>query len=176
MVFTDHRITKRPEPDAATSSGDELTAWREPTEALQARNLALAYLNAGLYGRSATQMMRGYQMLTALRSTEDDVDALRGIGRALLAARQPLEAIRAFERALQLTPDSAATEADLGIAFLQSGEIAKAASHLERAMRLDPLLISAGTTLEDVYRRQGNDGKADALVDRMRRAMLNAPH
>ncbi len=175
-VFTDHRITRRPEPDADTSSRDELTAWREPAEALQARNLALAYLNAGLYGHSAAQMMRGYQMLTALGSTENDVDALRGIGRALLAARQPLEALKAFERALQLTPDNAATEAELGTACLQSGQIEKAASHLERAMRLDPLLISAGATLEDAYRKQGNDEKADALVDRMRRAMLNLPH
>jgi tetratricopeptide (TPR) repeat protein len=175
-VFTDHRITKRPEPDAISSSGDELTAWREPAEALQPRNLALAYLNAGLFGRSAAQMMRGYRMLTALTSTEDDVDALRGMGRARLAARQPLEAVKAFERVLQLTPDSAAAEADLGTACLQSGQTEKAASHLERAMRLDPLLISAGTTLEEVYRRQGNDGKADALVDRMRRAMLNLPH
>ncbi len=174
-VFTDHRITKRPEPDPAVPQSDDLTAWREPDAALQARNLALAYLNAGVYGHSGAQVMRGYQMLTALRSAGDDIDVLRGIGRALLLARQPLEAVKAFERALQLTPDSAASEADVGTAYLQAGQMEKAASHLERAMQLDPLLISAGSALEDVYRKQGNETKADALVDRMRRAMLNLP-
>jgi tetratricopeptide (TPR) repeat protein len=98
---------------------------------------------------------------------------LQGIGRALLTGGQPLEALKAFEWVLQLMPDSATSEEDAGVAFLQSGQIEKAASHLERALELDPLLLSAGTALQEVYRRQGNSEKADALADQMRRAMLN---
>jgi tetratricopeptide (TPR) repeat protein len=100
---------------------------------------------------------------------------LRGIGRALLLGREPNEALKAFERVLQLTPASAASEEDVGTAFLESAQIERAATHLERALQLDPLLLSAGTALQAVYRKQGDDKKADALADRMRRTMLNLP-
>jgi hypothetical protein len=175
-VFTDHRITKRPEVDEPASASTELQAWREPEAALQARNLALAYLNAGIYGHSAAQVERAYGLLMDVeRSASGDIDVLRGIGRALLLGREPVEALKAFERVRQLTPNSAASEEDLGIAFLQAGQLEQAASHLERAMQLDPLLLSAGTELRAVYQKQGREEKADALAERMRRSMLGLP-
>jgi Flp pilus assembly protein TadD len=109
------------------------------------------------------------------RTAPDDVDVLKGIGRALLLGREPVEALKAFERVLQLTPNNAASEEDVGAAFLASGQNENAASHLERAVQLDRLLLSAGTALQAVYRKQGNDNKADALAERMRRTMLNLP-
>ena len=154
----------------------DLRAWRDPDPALQARNLALAYLNAGISGRSPAEIVRGYRLLTEVqRSAPDDIDVLKGIGRALLLGREPLESLKAFERVLQLTPNSPTSEEDVGTAFLESGQIERAALHLERAVELDPLLLSAGTALQEVYRRQGDSKKADALADRMRRTMLNLP-
>lgn len=175
-VFTDHRITRRREPDEPVSASEDVTAWREPEPSLQERNLALAYLNAGVYGHSAAQLVRGYRMLTDVqRTAPNDIDVLKGIGRALLLGREPAEAVKAFERVLQLMPNNAASEEDVGVAFLESGQNDNAASHLERAVQLDPLLLSAGTALQVVYRKQGNDDKADALAERMRRTMLNLP-
>ena len=175
-VFTDHRIARRPEADEPASQSEDLKAWREPELALQARNLALSYVNAGISSRSPKEIARGYRMLTEVqRATPNDVDVLKGIGRALLLGGQPLEALKAFEWVLRLTPNSATCEEDVGIAFLQSGQIEKAAAHLERALELDPLLLSAGTALQEVYRRQGNHEKAETLADRMRRTMLNLP-
>jgi hypothetical protein len=173
-VFTDHRIMRRPELDEPASQSEELKAWREPDPALQARNLALAFVNAGISGRAPEEIARGYRVLTEVqRAAPDDVNVLQGIGRALLLGGKPLEALKAFEWVLRLMPNSATSEEDAGVAFLQSGQIEKAASHLERALELDPLLLSAGTALQEVYRRQGNSEKADALADQMRRAMLN---
>jgi tetratricopeptide (TPR) repeat protein len=175
-VFTDHRITRRREPDEPVSASDDLTAWREPEPSLQERNLALAYLNAGIYGHSSAQLVRGYRMLTNVeRTAPNDIDVLKGIGRALLLGREPVEALKAFERVLQLMPNNAASEEDAGAAFLAAGQNENAASHLERAVQLDPLLLSAGSALQAVYRKQGKDDKADALAERMRRAMLNLP-
>src|SRR5258708_12466505 len=96
---------------------------------------------------------------------------LKGIGRALLLGKQPVEALRAFERVLQLDPKSATNEEDAGTAFLESGQVEKAASHLERALELDPLQLSAATALQEVYRRQGHNEKAAALEDQIRRRM-----
>ena len=172
-VFTDHRITRRPMPDEPASPPEDLAAWREPDPSLQKRNLALAYINAGISGRSPTQMVRGYRMLTEVqRDTPDDAAVLKAIGRALLLGRQPAEARRAFERVLQLTPESASAEEDAGTACLESGEIEEAVAHLERALTLDPLLLSAATALQEAYRKQGRPEKADALAGQMRAAML----
>ena len=175
-VFTDHRITRRPAPDEAGSPPEDLVAWRDPEPALRARNLALAYLNAGISGRSPSQIVRGYRMLTAVqKAAPGDVGVLKGIGRALLLGKEPLEALKAFEQVLQLAPNSATSEEDVGIASLESGQVDKAASHLERALELDPLQLSAATALQAVYRRQGHDEKAAALADRMRLTMQSAP-
>ena len=174
-VFTDHRIARRPEPDEAAPQPENLVAWRRPEQAVEARNLALAYVNAGVSGRSPAQIVRGYRMLTEVqRTAPDDVGVLTGIGRALLLGKEPLEALKAFERVLQLVPNSAVSEEDVGIACLESGQLEKAASHLERALELDPLLLSAATALQAVYRKQGANDKAATLGDQIRSAMRSS--
>ncbi len=171
-VFTDHRITQRTEPEESMPQTEELRAWRDPAPALEKRNLALAYLNAGIADRSPTQMVRAYRTLTEVqRSAPDDVAVLGGIGRTLLLGKNPTEALRAFSRVLELTPNSASAEEDVGVASLEAGQTDQAAAHLERAMTLDPLLLSAATALQEVYKKQGHPKKAEALANRMRRAM-----
>ena len=175
-VFTDHRITRQPEPDDPGLQPDDLVAWRDPVTALQKRNLALAYLNAGISSRAPSQIVRGYRMLTEVqRSAPDDIAVLRGIGRALLLGKEPLEALRAFDRVLQLVPDGAGSEEDVGMAALESGQVEKAASHLTKALELDPLLLSAATALQELYRNQGDTEKAAAVADQIQRAMRSQP-
>lgn len=171
-VFTDHRIRQGRESEDSMPQSEELRAWRDPAPFLAQRNLALAYLNAGIAGRSPTQMVRGYRMLAEVeRNAPDDVTVLKGIGRALLLGKQPVEALRAFERVRELLPDSAVAEEDVGVACLEAGQADQATAHLERAMSLDPLLLSAATALQEVYKKQGTPEKANALADRMRRTM-----
>jgi tetratricopeptide (TPR) repeat protein len=172
-VFTDHRIARRPgldEPPAPPT--EELVAWREPEPALQERNLALAYVNAGISSRSPAMMVRGYRQLTEVQKTApDDVAVLKGIGRALLLGKQPLEALRAFGRVLQLAPTSATSEEDVGVSCLEAGQLDEAALHLERALSLDPLSLTAATALEEAYRKQGRQEKSESVRNKIRLAM-----
>lgn len=173
-AFTDHRISRRPrrqQPSSVPEAGD-LVAWREPSPALRQRNLALAYYQAGIEIQSASKMLTGYQMLTAVvEKFPNDPAVLNALGHALLNAQQPLQAAHLFERVLTLGPDSAVTEADAGRAWMEAGEIGKAVTHLERAVQLDPLLLPAAEALMQAYRQQNETDKISALAERVREAL-----
>lgn len=174
-VFTDHRITRRPEPDETAATPEEVVPWRDPPIQFARRNTALACLNAGIAARSPAQIVRGYRMLTEVqKAMPDDVAVLKGIGRALLLGKQPMEALRAFERVLELVPNDAENAESVGIAYLESNQAAPAAAHLEKALQLDPLLLSAATALGEAYRKRGNSNQADNLKDLLDRAVLES--
>jgi hypothetical protein len=169
-VFTDHRIRRTPEPEEAVGPVEDIAAWREPDAVVRQRNLALAYVNAGISNRTPPLIVRGYRMLTDVqKSSPDDVAVLRAIGRVLLLGKEPREALKAFDRVLALDHDNARSEEDAGVVCLEAGQVDKAASHLERALQLDPLLITAATALEEVYRKQGAPEKAVNLAERIER-------
>jgi len=179
-VFTDHRISRRPAPEQgeATSGNNDLVAWREPSPKLRQRNLALAYLSAGFESYSASQIVRGYQMIRGVEQEfPSDPPVLIALGKALLNAKQPVEAARVFERVLALGPDSAVTEANAGEAWLDAGQAEKGVAHLERAVELDPLFLPAAEMLMRSYQQNGDADKLEALSDRVRQALGNsAPH
>ena len=158
-VFTDHRISRRPEPQPEDISpeNNQLVAWREPAPALRERNLALAYLNAGFESYSASEVVRGYQMLVGIeKKFPNDGAVLTALGKALLNLKQPLEAAQVFERVLKLVPNSAVVEADAGEAWIDAGQIDKGIEHLERASKLDPLFLPAAEILMHAYRQHGD--------------------
>lgn len=173
-VFTDHRISRRPQPGQESASGEnsDLTAWREPPAALQQRNLALAYSNAGLESGSMAQGLRGYRMLIEIQKDfPDDPEVLTALGRVLLLGNQTSQAAELFEHVLKLGPDSAVNEMYAGSAFFQAGQMDKAVEHLERSLNLDPLLLPAAETLLRIYRQQGNLDKVSVLGDHIREAL-----
>lgn len=171
-VFTDHRISRRPGQPESDAPPGEIVAWRDPDPQFRERNLALAYVNTGIAARAPAQIVRGYRMLTDVeRSAPDDLAVLKGIGRALLLGKQPREALRAFQRVLELTPDDAGAEEDTGVAYLESGDAESARSHLERSLQLDPLRLSAASALREVYRKQGRNEKAAALANPLETAL-----
>ena len=169
-VFTDHRITRRPQPESlAAPPNDDLIAWREPDPALATRNLGLAYVDAGISGRSPAQLVRGYRILADVQqAAPDDVAVLRAIGRTLLLGKHPDEALWAFGRVLELTPGNAGSEEDVGNAWIEAGKLQEAITHLEKAMAIDPLLLTAATSLEAAYRQAGQTDKAEELVRRIK--------
>jgi photosynthetic reaction center cytochrome c subunit len=171
-AFTDHRIQRRPEPEQTFPEDTDIAAWREPTADLQKRNLAIAYINAGMEHRSPPFVVRGYRMLTEVQNQfSSDPDFFTSIGSALLMAKQTSEAEFAFERALQLNPDSAPEETNAASAYLQSGDINRAVAHLERAVAIDPLHLAADVPLINLYKRQGDSAKAAEISDRLSAAM-----
>jgi tetratricopeptide (TPR) repeat protein len=173
-VFTDHRISRRPEPEQERESAKtgDLVAWREPAPALRQRNLALAYTNTGLDNQSTAEITRGLLMLTEVKNEfPNDPAVLTAMGRALLAGRRASEAARLFERVIEMGPDTAVDETNAGRAWMQAGNMEKATERLERAITLDPLFLPAAEALLQVYRRQGDADKLDALGERVRQAL-----
>jgi hypothetical protein len=171
-AFTDHKIQRRPEPQQIPPENADIAAWREPAPDLQKRNLGIAYVNVGGERRSPPFVVRGYRMLTEVQEQfSTDSSVFTAMGTALLMGKQSTEAELAFERALQLDPDSVADETNAASAYLQAGDVDGAVSHLERAVAMDPLHLPADMPLIDLYKRQGNVAKAADLTGKVSTAM-----
>jgi photosynthetic reaction center cytochrome c subunit len=171
-AFTDHRIQRRPEVMAESSANTAIAPWREPAPDLQKRNLGIAYIDIGMQRHSSPCVIQGYRMLTEVQQQfRDDSDFFKWIGEALLLGKRTSDAKFAFERALQLDPDSALTEASAAAPFLQEGDAPGAIAHLERAVALDPLNLPTASTLIGLYRSQGKPAEAAALSEKIKVAM-----
>lgn len=171
-AFTDHRIERRPEisPDGPPSAG--ITAWREPAPGLEKRNAGIANIDVGMQRHSTALVIQGYRSLTEVqRQFAEDPDFFKWIGEALLLGKKTEDAKFAFERALQLDPNSALTAASAASPYIQEGDSAKAIVHLERAITLDPLNLPASTTLIRLYQEQGKLAEAAGLSAKIRSEM-----
>ncbi|MGB7284664.1 MAG: c-type cytochrome [Candidatus Acidiferrum sp.] len=171
-AFTDHRIQRRPEarPDLPADAG--IVAWREPPADLQRRNLGIAYIDVGMQRHLSSYIIQGYRTLTEVQKQfGDDSEFFKWIGEALLLGKQTVDANFAFERALQLDPDSALTEASAASPYIQEGDDGPAIAHLERAVHLDPLDLPAASTLIGLYQKDGEAAKAAELASQIKRAM-----
>jgi len=167
-AFTDHRIQRRPESEGTLPVETDIAAWRQPGSNLQKRNLGIAYINVGMDRHSREFIGRGYRMLTEVQSEfANDSEVFSAMGTALLLAGEASEAQLAFERVLQLQPNSVSAETNLASAFLKNGKPEQAVAHLERAVAMDPLHLPAVEPLIDLYKQEGNTAKAVDLSARM---------
>ena len=171
-AFTDHRIQRRPEAQSDLPPDAGIAAWREPSPDLQSRNLGIAYIDVGMQRHSAPFIIQGYRALTEVqRQFANDPDLFKWIGEALLVGKQSSDAKLAFERALQLDPQSALTEASAASPYILEGDTDRAIAHLERAVSLDPLDLPAASTLIGLYQKQGKLTEAAELSARIQTAM-----
>jgi photosynthetic reaction center cytochrome c subunit len=167
-AFTDHRIQRRPQPQSDLPPAGDIAAWREPAPDLQKRNLGIAHLYAGFQRRSSESIIHGYRLLTEVQNQfSSDPEIFTWMGTALLVGKKSSEAELAFDRALQLNPNSAVEETNAAAAHQQAGDIDGTIAHLERAVAIDPLHLSAVSQLINLYRQQGNASKANELSDRV---------
>lgn len=171
-VFTDHRIERRPSAEQPLPENIDIAAWREPAPELQKRNLGISYINYGAERRSPEFVVRGYRLLTEVQQQFANDDALfTAIGTALLLGKQPAEAEFAFDRALQLSPNSVSGETNDASAYLQAGDVDQAISHLERAITLDPLDLTAVAPLIDLFKQKGDLAPANELSGSIAKAL-----
>ena len=170
-VFTDHRIQRRPESQLDLPANTAIVPWREPSPDLQKRNLGIAYIDVGMQRHSSPSIIQGYRTLTEVqREFANDSEFFKWIGEALLLGRRPADAQIAFDRALQLDPESALNEANAAAPYIQEGNLDKAIVHLQRAVTLDSLNLAAASTLIDLYQKQGKTEQAADLSARMKAA------
>ena len=171
-AFTDHRIQRHPEVQPDQMPDTDIAAWRDPSPDLQKRNLGIAYVNLGAEHRSPEFLIRGYRMLTEVQNQfSTDSQLFTSIGTALLLAKHSSEAELAFDRALQLNPESTIGETNAASAYLQAGDSETAITHLERALAIDPLHLPADMPLIALYRQQGNLAKATELSSKVSAAL-----
>lgn len=171
-VFTDHRIQRRPQEYPEVPSDSGLVAWREPATPLETRNMGIAYIDAGMQRHSGAYILQGYRMLTSVQQQfPDDSELFKWIGQALLIGKQSSEARFAFERALELDPNSALAEGDAASPYILAGDDAGAIAHLEKALALDSLDLPAASKLIALYQKTGRDADADALSGKIKDAM-----
>jgi tetratricopeptide (TPR) repeat protein len=171
-AFTDHRIQKRSEVQRELPPNADILAWREPAPDLRQRNLGIAYVDVGMQRHSSTFIIQGYRALTAVQGQfRGDADFFKWIGEALLLAKQTPDAKLALERALELDPGSALTEASAASPYIQEGDNARAIAHLERAVGIDPLFLPAASTLIGLYEKEGETTKAAGLSAKVKAAM-----
>ncbi|MBK6288765.1 MAG: sulfotransferase [Pseudomonadales bacterium] len=95
----------------------------------------------------------------------DDVDLLTLLGAALIAGRQPQEALDPLTRAVRLAPDFARAREHLGQALLQMRRMDEALEHLQRAAELDPHSESARRKLAHALAVAGRGEEADRLFE-----------
>jgi photosynthetic reaction center cytochrome c subunit len=171
-AFTDHRIQRRPEAQSDPPPDAGIAAWREPSPELQTRNLGIALIDVGMQRHSSPDIIKGYRALTEVqRQFANDSDFFKWIGEALLLGKQTSDAKVAFERALQLDPNSSLTEASAAAPYIQEGDVGRAIAHLERAVTLDPLNLPAASTLIGLYQKQGKTPEAAELSEKINAAM-----
>jgi hypothetical protein len=171
-AFTDHRIQRRPQTESDVPSVAGISAWREPPSDLQQRNLGIAYIDAGMQRHSSPFIVQGYRILAEVQQQfAADSDFFNWIGEALLLGKQPSEAKFAYERALQLNPNSALNEASVASAYAQEGDTNAAIAHLKRAVALDPLSLPAAGTLIALYQEQGRNAEATELSNQIKAAL-----
>jgi photosynthetic reaction center cytochrome c subunit len=175
-AFTDHRIQKHPEERPEPPTSVAIAAWREPVPELQKRNLGIAEIEVGMQRHSPLLIGDGYRELTEVQQQfSNDSDFFKWIGEALLVAKQNSEAEIAFERGLQLDPNSALSEARAAAPYIQEGNVGQAITHLRRAMALDPLNLSAASTLIDLYHKQGQVAEAGELAAKIKAELNSTP-
>lgn len=172
-AFTDHFIRRYGDREGADGSTKEpLVAWRQPVPDLRDRNLALALVTTGTENQNSNDVIRGFRMLNRLpRQFQHDPDVMTAVGTILLTAKQPEEAAKRFDEALQLRPGYAPYEVNLASALIECKRRDEAIGHLQHALQLDPLLQKAITLLASAYGDAGEDAKAAQVLQRYREAM-----
>jgi tetratricopeptide (TPR) repeat protein len=144
--------------ESAQASPDDLDAWRQ-LGFIQYRTSQAdpAYLAAA---------KASYQHV--LTKDPKDLDALRALGNIAYDQENPEEAIRYYERFLEVEPGNNSVITDLGTMFLSARQTEKAISTYERVLEDDPSFFQAQFNLGIAYRAAGDSDRALKELHRAR--------
>ena len=122
-AFTDHRIQRRPVVQIDTPPrGRNCCMARALARSAQAKSwhcLCQRRFSTSIHRFSGS----GIRLLTQVQQQfSSDPEIFTSMGTALLIGKQPLEAELAFERALELRPNSAVAETNVSAAHQQAGD------------------------------------------------------
>ena len=116
-------------------------------------------------------------MLNRLESDfPNDPAVLTSLGVVLLKGKQPAEALKRFEKVVELQPGYAPYHWNLARALLGTNHAPEAAGELEKALALDALFQPAVELLSEVYRGQGQIEKGNDLMRKYEQAVGISRH
>lgn len=165
VAATDHRI-QRPHTTAPPYSGpDTVTAWREPSATLRARDLGMAQIQIAIERRLQPLAQEGLDRLQKLPQAQlsNDADALAMIETITLAS-DPARAVALGHRVVELRPKSASAAVNLALALRQSGNPEEAAQQFRRAIALDPSLMDSYAQLALLYDQEKRPEDAASVI------------
>ncbi len=184
VVFTDHRILRRP---AASSPSDAQSAafaaakngvvlravYPLGSESTARRNLGFAYADlAGSTGRTEFYRLVVRTLQPLAETPLADSEFHENLGTAYLNLDEPARAEREFRLAAKLNPESSTALYSLGFLCQLQGRPAEAIEAYERAVAADPQKSEAWGNLAAAYQSVGETAKAK---DRLRRALQLDP-
>jgi arylsulfatase A-like enzyme/Tfp pilus assembly protein PilF len=166
-------IAKRPDTEDAYRKL-ALIYWRAQQPRLAIETLEAA-LRAGVtqsevriklaqYLAEAGQPAKAIELLSA--TAANDPDEVMGLGNAYMLAGRNADAIRTFNRLLQIDPSNGLAWENLGAAQLQSKDLKSAETSLRRAIQIDASLSGAYTALGVVLAQTGRRDEAIAAWKR----------
>ncbi len=101
----------------------------------------------------------------AIDAGQGDIAARGRLGRLLVLAGAPDQALELVETTLQTSPDDALLLSVRASARLQKGDLAAARADAERAIRADPACEDGAVILAGILRREGRLAEAATVVE-----------
>jgi len=166
-------IAKRPDTEDAYRKL-ALIYWRQQRPRLAVETLEAALragitqsevrIKLGQYLAESGQPEKAIELLSA--TAGNDPDAIMGLGNAYMLAGRNADAIRTFNRLLQIDPGNGLAWENLGTTQLQAKDVKGAETSLRRAIQIDPSLSGAYTALGVVLAQTGRRDEAIAAWKR----------
>jgi Flp pilus assembly protein TadD len=157
---------------AAWTLNDVSLSWRHRPRILTAGAVVVvAALAVGSFIQ--TSYWRDSEALwnRALACTTRNYVAHNNLGIVVAQKGHPVEAMKHFQRALEIRPNYADAHNDLGIVLFQQGRSAEAARHFQRALEIKPDFVEAEFNLCNLLAQEGR--WADAIRGYRRAVQLH---
>ena len=143
---TDHRVRRRPaanSPDVNPRRAgglviaDQADCPLTPLEESRARGLAVASNASGTGNRAAAQQAEAL-LLPVWEAAPDDVDVANALAVAAALQRRRAEAVRLWQRAVELDPNREDALYALALHFQEAGDAGTAKNYLDRLIAVNP--------------------------------------
>ena len=125
------------------------------------------YLRAKIYSEQRDHAKAVLELEQAVALRPDFGEAWSDLGEARKNLFDDNGALKAFRKAVELSPEDAVAQTRLGSTLLDAGQTHEGVSHLQEAARLDPKNQSALNALQLALRRDGQPEQADAVKKRL---------
>ena len=125
------------------------------------------YLRAKVHTEEGQKDLAAKELSAAVRLKPDFVEAWSDLGQVRKAMLDDAGAFAAFQRAAELNPDNAVSQARLGSEYLHRKQPHEAVIHLQKALQLDPEDQTALFNLQLALRQDGQEEQARAIKERL---------